>query len=168
MIEWRPIPSAPNYESYSAGDIRRARPGRRTIVGKVLRAKAEANGYLRVCLYHDGIKKFATVHRLVCEAFHGSPPTDADCAHWNGVKIDNVPSNLRWCRRAENIADKNRHGTMARGSRQGCAILNENDIPEIRRLIAAGKPYSAVGDAYGVSKDTIVAVIKGRSWNHVA
>ena len=41
-------------------------------------------------------------HRLVCEAFHGRPPTDHVCNHKDGDKRNNTPGNLEWCTQAEN------------------------------------------------------------------
>jgi len=44
------------------------------------------------------------IHRLVCEAFHGSPPSDKPIViHINENALDNRPSNLRWGTQKENL-----------------------------------------------------------------
>jgi hypothetical protein len=43
------------------------------------------------------------VHRLVCEAFHGPPPSEKHIVlHLNEEPTDNRPENLRWGTRKEN------------------------------------------------------------------
>lgn len=48
---------------------------------------------------------------LVCLAFHDPrPPHKELCAHYNDVKDDDRPENLRWATHAENMADACRNG----------------------------------------------------------
>lgn len=53
-----------------------------------------------------------SVHRLVCEAFHGSPPPGKPLAcHANGIRTDNRASNIRWGSYGDNMDDCLAHGT---------------------------------------------------------
>jgi hypothetical protein len=53
-------------------------------------------------IMRDG--KNIKVHRLVCEAFHGSAPFDgAVVMHINECPLDNRPENLRWGTQKENL-----------------------------------------------------------------
>lgn len=59
----------------------------------------DRNGYACIAVANN-IR--VAVHRLVCLAFHGVPPTDAHVvARRNGIKTDNSPSNLYWATRGE-------------------------------------------------------------------
>jgi len=52
-----------------------------------------AYGYLRVYIQ----RKNYSVHRLVCEAFHGPPPEeDSPALHRDKNRLNNVASNLYW------------------------------------------------------------------------
>lgn len=61
------------------------------------------DGYLGVILYKNNIKKNFRVHRLVAEAFIVNPANKSDVNHIDGVKDNNIASNLEWNNRQENI-----------------------------------------------------------------
>ena len=68
-----------------------------------------SSGYRSVGLTrHPGGKpQTQLVHRLVCQAFHGDPPSPehTDVRHLNGDKLDNRAENLAWGTRSENMLD---------------------------------------------------------------
>lgn len=100
--EWRTIPSHPLYLASSKGRIRRA--GRK-LIRKV--QKHKKTGYLYLNLQDKPwTDTRCAVHRLVCEAFHGTPKNTMDVNHINGVKDDNRPENLEWCTRSQNLLHK--------------------------------------------------------------
>lgn len=53
------------------------------------------------------------------------------------------------------------------GSLHPYAILSETDIPTIRRLLKTKLSCAKIGALYGVSRHTIWAIKKGKSWRHV-
>lgn len=66
----------------------------------------DSGGYWCVRLWHHGVRKGYRVHRLVCEHFHGPPPSPLHCVrHLNGVQTDCHKDNLAWGTPAENCAD---------------------------------------------------------------
>lgn len=87
---WREIPSHPNYEASSEGRIRRAKPGKGTRVGRVLRTPIDSQGYPAVNI--DGRPR--RVHVLVAEAFHGPIPPGGQVHHQNEDKTDARARNL--------------------------------------------------------------------------
>jgi hypothetical protein len=169
MEFWKPIPSAQNYEASSLGRIRRAAPGKKTRVGAIIKPKVERNGYLRVSIYHGGIGVMASVHRLVCEAFHGAPALMGQhVAHTDGDKLNNRSDNLRWASPLENEEDKRRHGTTARGERQGASRLTEEQVREIKRVPSRHGLGRDLATKFNVSPSTIALIRANKSWRHVS
>lgn len=73
----------------------------------VLKPDVQKNGYLRVVLYKDKVRKRYLLHRLVASTF--IPRDDYDelhIDHINRVKTDNSVSNLRWVTHQENQFNK--------------------------------------------------------------
>lgn len=69
------------------------------------------------------------VHRLVCEAFHGPRPEGKQCvAHRDGDTENNRPHNVYWATYLENAADRDRHGTTAKGESSGARIHRDRWI----------------------------------------
>jgi hypothetical protein len=81
--------------------------------GLQLKGYATPAGYRAVGLYAEegGKPQSQLIHRLVCHAFHGPPPSDqhTDVRHLNGDKADNRAENLAWGTRSENMQDVLRH-----------------------------------------------------------
>lgn len=161
--EVREIPSCPGYSATADG----------TVIGKTGRPLSVwmgTGGYWQVALYVDGAQRTKQVNRLVCEAFHGPPPDwsrNYHAAHWDGNELNNRPENLRWATSKENIEDKNRHGTMARGERGGRTKLTEAQVLEIRRRRASGELGKTLAEEFGVSTTVISRIHLRRIWAHI-
>lgn len=126
-MNWRTIPSFPDYEASESGDIRRIGESR------LKNQYWSKRNYLVVNLWRNGAGKTCYVHRIVCEAFHGPAPAPrTDCAHGDGDRSNNRESNLRWASRAENEADKILHDRTNRGDRNGMAILSDEQAQELK------------------------------------
>jgi hypothetical protein len=124
-------------------------------------------GYLRVGLTRNGKLHWRSVHRLVLEAFVGTCLPGMEACHNDGNRLNNRLDNLRWDTPVANAQDKHRHGRTARGSRAGRAKLTEGDIPVVRRLRAEGASYGEIAALCGLTRATVIALLKGRTWNHV-
>lgn len=85
---WKPVPGCEVYEVSSFG---RGRSLNYNHTGKIklLSPKKECNGYMRLCLFKHGVRKYYSVHRLVYEAFIGPIPDGMQVNHINEIKTDN-------------------------------------------------------------------------------
>lgn len=183
--EWRIIKEFPDYAVSGDGMIKNLNKG------NILKPRVDRYCYLT--LYRDKQPFVILVHRIVCIAFHGEPPSPRhEVAHGDGCRYNNHKDNLRWATHVENEADKITHGTSlagrpshvpiehrakgathgrytkpertARGERGGRAKLTEKSVLEIRLDTRTQK---ILADEYGVSRAMIGYVKRGTSWAHV-
>lgn len=133
--EWRPIPGYQAYEASSHGRVRsvdRVVPagpggkGRHAVKGVILSQRETPKGHLHVKLYQDNMGRAVGVHRLVCHAFHGDPPTPKhQAAHRDGNPKNNHYDNLYWATQSQNLLDSVRHGTHWFAKRTHCNYGHE-------------------------------------------
>lgn len=76
--------------------------GLRNYSGKPLKTETIVEGYQRIVLMKNAIKKRYMCHRLVAEAFIPNPNSKPFVNHKNGDKADNSVCNLEWCTQSEN------------------------------------------------------------------
>lgn len=182
--EWRTAPGFPDYAVSNEGRVKRER-------GAVL--KQRAYRYAQVTLYREKKPSLVLVHRLVCHAFHGAPPSPKHhAAHNDGVRTNNHAGNLRWATARENEADKIAHGTSlagrasavpierrpygarhgrhtkpeatARGERAGRAKLTEAQVIAIR---ADRRLPREIAESLGVTRALIQMIKTNKIWRHV-
>jgi hypothetical protein len=165
METWRGIPDFPKYEVSSLGRVRRAAPGTNTRAGLILKTPPDSRGYPMVIFYGSG-KRFARkVHRLVAESFLGPRPTPLhEVAHADGSRDNNAVVNLRWATRADNHADKLRHGTDNRGGRHGMSKLTEALIRTAEARRKEGARIKDIARELGVSHRTLGKALRRESW----
>lgn len=110
-----------------------------------------------------GVQKRAS--RWMCILAHGNPPTlDHHAAHSCGNASCVNPNHPRWATPAENMADKNIHGTSNHGPRNGKTSLTEDDVRAIRAAPPTLAPLMA---KYGMSRDGIRKIRSRQRWGHV-
>ncbi|XZE33677.1 HNH endonuclease [Pirellulaceae bacterium SH501] len=124
-------------------------------------------GYLRVGLTRNRKLHWRSVHRLVLETFVGKCPLGHEACHNDGNRKNNVLQNLRWDTPEANGCDKRLHGTIARGSRNSSAKITERDVPLIRELRTSGHSYGEIASRFDITRATVIALLKGRTWTHV-
>lgn len=101
MIDYerRDVPGYPGWQADTNGKIYcndQLVPGRQSY----------EHDYIFILINGKDVKR-AT---MVCLAFHGPKPPDKDvCAHWDDIKHNDKPSNLRWATRKENAEDRVRN-----------------------------------------------------------
>ena len=78
--------------------------------GKQLRPSVDKDGYERVVLTKDGIRKTYSVHKLVALAFIPNPENKTTINHIDGNKRNNNVSNLEWATEKENQNHKWKNG----------------------------------------------------------
>lgn len=117
---------------------------------------SQGYGTIRVT---DG--KIESTHRLVYELVKGTIPEKMSVLH----SCDNPPccnpAHLRLGTHADNMRDRSER---RRG--WGTKLCNE-DVVEIRSLLAAGWPTKAVAARFAVCKASIGYIKTGRTWRHV-
>lgn len=127
-------------------------------------SKSEGRGQI----FWEGNLQLA--HRVVCELAHGEPPFDeAHAAHSCGKGHLGCinPEHLRWATCEQNAADRLIHGTDNQGSKNHRAKLNEKDVGEIKKLIAAGKSLASIARDFAVCPATVGHIKSGSSWGHL-
>lgn len=161
--EWRPIASCPDFEASSAGRVR----------NKITRRICKVTIHKRTCyptvsLRIEGKRgtSFKLVHALICEAFHGPRPPGHIVAHYDGTRTNNRPGNLSWKTPRDNQADRNRHGTMARGETHYNSTLSDADVADIRVVLKNVK-WRGLGaqlaNIYNVTETTISGIKYNRT-----
>jgi hypothetical protein len=178
---WRPITGLEGRYSVSdmgavrsetRTDVQPRYPQGRTYQGRLLRTCINENGYEIATLPRWNGKRSFRVHRLVAEAFLGTPPyPDMDVNHKNGVRSDNRAENLEWCTRSENLTHGYRVNRtphrVARGEAAGTAKLTEAAVLEIRRRRDRGEVLDTIARDFGVDRTNVWRIGKRTSWSHL-
>lgn len=152
--EWRPIPGTEGRYSVSnrgvvrGENVNQPRRGRRRTLGP-LKPSLNRYGYERVTLGLGGTRWHATIHRLVCGAFHGPPPNDKPLAcHRDGNTLNNRADNLYWGSASDNMQDVLRHGNNRNANKTHCPKGHEyserntyRDSKNIRHCRECAKMY---------------------------
>lgn len=168
--EWRPVEGWP-YEVSSIGRVRRSSADLgRTRRGRIIRTFRRKTGHRTVVLCSNGRTKNAKVHRLMCRAFHGPPPSPGHlAAHENGDPGDNRPDNIYWATPAQNSADMVRHGRSRPGGKSNLAVLS--DVQALSIIAAAPLDLPgrrAVAAALGVTEKTVTRILRGETFKHLS
>lgn len=136
--------------------------------------------YPSVKLVKDGVYKNKYVHRLVADAFIPNPDNLPEVNHKDEDKMNCSADNLEWCTRRYNVSygtgqtrrvesyKSNPHKHLVSGENHPKSKLTMEDIRYIHKHYRSGNSVNgarALGRQFGVSHNTIRAVIKGRTWN---
>jgi len=62
---------------------------------------------------------------------------------------------------------KQHENCIRQGQANGCAVLTEANIIEIRQLAANNYTYNSIAKVFGVHKSTIYRIVKRKRWAHV-
>ena len=123
---WKAIP----YSTYEASNLGRIRNSKN---GKIQKPQVGRDGYLFVGIRFLDQKQPRKVHRLVCLAFHGAKPSEAECVrHLDGNRMNNRPENLRWGTNKENAADTILHGRQVAGFDHPNVKITKEEAIQIR------------------------------------
>lgn len=165
---WRVIDGCPRYAVSNLGRVRRELPGIAARAGRILKPYALPYGHQLVTLTDTGGRRIKRlVHRLVCFAFLGPPPTPHhEAAHWDGDPSNNNLTNLRWATKTENGEDASRHG-RSKGEKHPNAKLTAVQAKEIFERLANGEGGSKLAREYDISPMTVSDIKRGILWSHV-
>lgn len=127
-----------------------------------------ADGYPRITVgsSKDKSKKSVRVNRFVCEAIHGLPD-GFHALH----KCDNIicinPDHLYAGTAKQNTKDcieRMRRTQIKRGSKNGMAVLTEDQVLSIRDSLEKGV---VLAKQYGVSQAAISLIKSRKNWGHI-
>lgn len=150
----------------------------------LMKLHQDSKGYPQVSLNSGGSRRVARVHRLVAEAFLEPPSEELvlECRagglnyvlvnHKDSNPTNNNVSNLEWCSPRHNILHRIEVGNggydKIAGSRNFNAILTENDVKEILKLLESNSASQQdIAELFGVNQITISNINTGRSWNRI-
>ena len=165
--EWRDVIAFEGwYQVSNCGNVRRARAGKRTYVGRLLKPSRRKSGHLTVYLRKEGDDLQREVHRLVAAAFIGPCPDGKEVNHIDGNPANNHADNLEYVTRSENVLHAYRIGLLRAncGEDQHLAKLTTEQVIVIRGC--KGVPSTLLARVFGVSRATIQSVQRLRTWKH--
>lgn len=132
---------------------------------RVLRGTRDRDGYKRVALFRGSEKSYKRVCRLVCETFHGKPPSLSSVTrHKDGSTDNDKPDNLEWGSPLDNSQDAKRHGTWIHGTKVNTNKLAEEDVIKIFK---DNRKYTEIAEDFGVSFGTVGHIKQGHTWKHL-
>jgi predicted XRE-type DNA-binding protein len=160
---WKPLPGWEEYYLISnKGRVRRY---------SLLKNRVTSWGYEIVSpTTPDKKQSVVMIHRAVLEAFIGPAPSPKHVGnHINGIKTDNRLENLEWVTQSENVRHAYSTGLKKRyhGRTNKSAVLSEEQVSEILRLIAERIPQKEIAQKFGVSRKLVSDIGLGKRWPHV-
>ena len=138
--------------------------------GLIMKSRKEHDGYYRVGLSKKGIRKFHKIARLVAKSFIENPENKPEVNHKNGVKTDDILSNLEWATKSENMkhADRNGLRKMQRGSKCTWSKLDETKVAEIKILLEKSSiKQKEIAKKFGVDASLISQIKSGKKWKYI-
>jgi hypothetical protein len=124
---------------------------------KILSQQKDDKGYLSLKVCKNNCSKRFKIHRLVAIAFIENPLNKNQVNHIDGVKSNNVVSNLEWCTNSENQI----HACI-KGLKK--TKLSKKEVINIRK---DERSLLEIGNEYGVSFQTISEIKNRKTWKHV-
>lgn len=179
MERWLPIPGYEGYYEVSdAGRVRsvdrfvaHARAGKQFVRGRIMSAGLDTKGYPRLVLIVNKRFKSWAVHRAVMAAF--VPRADWETMHVNhkdGVRHNNLLSNLEWCTASENMLHSFRVLGRKPSGTGRVRELHHNSKPVIGLSIQTGEvrryPSASSVIDHGFKPSDVTACARGDQLSH--
>ena len=183
------------YEVSNLGNVRRAKPGIATFVGRPVMPVYSAGGYAMVAFSGPRTRR-VYVHQIVAEAFIGPRPDGLVINHKDGDKRNNSVGNLEYVTRKQNAAHAvrnlnrrkgpkkpkpekvgpptgERHWTrikphrIARGAAMPHSKLTADGVIAARKRVADGERQCDVAKELGISVAQMSRIIQRKRWSYV-
>jgi uncharacterized protein YehS (DUF1456 family) len=139
---------------------------RHTNKPKILKKIKMSIGYECVFLAKDKVKKMFYIHRLVANAFIKNINNLPTINHIDGVKTNNILSNLEWM----SFTDNNKHAYLngliiqKKGEEHHKSKLKNLDVMFI---FNSKLSLRVLAKKYNVSKTSIHDIKNGKNWSHL-
>ena len=160
------MPDYPGYEISNHGRLWSSwRRGKNWLPG-LRQGCITTSGYRRYILQgSEGERRQRTAHALVAEAFIGPRPEGLYVLHGDGDKLNNHVGNLRYGTPSERALDAVGRGTFQMGEDHAGALLTEDQVHEIRRLLSTtGSSYAEIGERFDVGPWVVRNIHRGLAW----
>ena len=132
-----------------------------------LTASLDLYGYWCATLRRSGKQKRVRVHVLVAMAFHGVKDNPKLVArHLDDDRDNNHVSNIAWGTHEENMLDRDRNGTTARGPR--LRALTDEDVTTIRQRCDNGEKPGRIGKDYRLRAEVVANIAARRTFTNVS
>ena len=160
----------PNYWAGSDGSIWSCNKHNRN--GKIgqwrkLKTPNDQDGHLRATMFCNSQRRQMFVHQVILMAFVGTCPDGLECRHLDGNPYNNSLSNLCWGTHLENMADKGKHGTTAKGETNGFSKLTESEVVLIRQLWQDGNLMKDIAGQFNTDPTNVSSIVKRKTWKHL-
>ena len=124
---------------------------------RILRPCIDGSGYMFVGLYHDNIRKYFKLHRLVAQAFIPNPHNLPEINHRDENKKNNCVENLEWMIHRDNLNYGTRNERV--GDLLSKPILQYSKSGEFIREWQGSREAERI---LGIANSNIIACCKGR------
>ncbi len=177
MEEWKNIKDFPNYRISDLGRIKSVdrtvfNKGNNSyckVFGRVLKTCRDKSGYEYISLTrksngNEYIRKTFKIHRLVAFHFVDGYSDGLEVNHKDGVRDNNVATNLEWVTRSGNAKHRFKLGYRIPSGDDGyTSKLKTENCPIILTLYDSGVSQSIIAKAFNVSQSSISNLITGRT-----
>lgn len=124
-------------------------------------------------LSKGNIRKIASLHRLVAEAFIPNPCNYPAINHIDENKANNSAENLEWCsfKYNSNYGSRNdKISAVVRSKFRKCQKLTKENVIEIKKATKSGYTNQIgrdLAEKFGVKEETIRHIAHNRKWTWV-
>ena len=125
------------------------------------------DGYHRVTLSKESVKKTFSVHRLVAEHHIKRVEGKNEVNHKSGDKTDNSVYNLEWVTNTENMKHAHQNGFIkySNGEKHMWSKLKEHEVFEILDFVKnTNMLQREIAALYGVSHSVVSRIKSGARW----
>lgn len=136
--------------------------------------KHYVSGYLSVQLCRNGKSKRINIHSIMCISFLDKDylSKGLECNHKDGIKYNNVLSNLELVTQSENgqhayDTGLNIHSPLL-GEKHGMSKLSDIEVKEIYlKYHTLNITQKELGSMYNVSRVMVSDITRGKAWKHL-
>jgi len=129
---------------------------------KILKQSQDKDGYILFTLCRNGRQKTLKAHRLVAKTFISNINNKPCVNHLNGIKNDNIVSNLEWVTVSENTQHSYDNKLQGKGSKHGRSTLTVEDVKNIRGEI--GKTQKELALKFNSYQSVIGRILRNETY----